>query len=92
MSKISEVQIKIIKPTDGLIGFASLLLNGEMYLSSIGIYTKLYGTGYRITFPTKKVGETDLHIFHPTTRQLQEEIEQAIKEKLFQIYGEQNAL
>ena len=80
MKRISEIQIKVVKPRDGLVGFASFLLDNELYLSSIGIFSKLEG-GYRITYPTKKVGESDLNIFHPITQELGKEIEGAIIEK-----------
>ncbi|EKD99945.1 MAG: hypothetical protein ACD_22C00128G0001 [uncultured bacterium] len=85
---VSEVQIKIIKPSDGLIGFASLVVNEQLYVSSIGIYTLLDGSGYRLTYPTKKVGDVDLHIFHPITRQLSDLIEGAILEKLSLLFGD----
>lgn len=51
---VSEVNIQLIKPCDGLVGFASVVLDGQIYLSSIGIHQRLDGTGYRITYPTKK--------------------------------------
>ena len=86
MEKVSEVQIKVIKPKDGLLGFASLVLNDALYLSSIGIFSKLDGSGYRITYPTKKVGNLDLHIFHPITKELGQEIEQAITNKAKEIF------
>lgn len=35
---ISEVNIILIKPKDGLIGFASLVINDALYLGSIGIH------------------------------------------------------
>ena len=54
--KISEVNIILIKPRNGLIGFASLVVNDALYLGSIGIHQKLNGNGYRLTYPTKKTG------------------------------------
>jgi hypothetical protein len=51
--KITEVQIDFIKPNNGLIALASLVLNGDVFLSSIGIHKKIDGTGYRITYPSK---------------------------------------
>ncbi|MBI2596363.1 septation protein SpoVG family protein [Candidatus Daviesbacteria bacterium] len=86
MLKVSEVQIRVIKPKDGLVGFASCVLDGVLYLSSIGIFSRLDGTGYRITFPTKKVGDTDLQIFHPISRELGQEIEQAIIDKARKVF------
>lgn len=86
MNRVSEVQIRIIKPKDGLLGFASLVLDGSLYLGSIGIFSKLDGNGYRITYPTKKVGNSDLHIFHPITKELGQEIEEAIVTKAKKIF------
>lgn len=82
MTQISEVQIHFIKPTDGLIGFASLVLDSQIYLSSIGVHKKLADDGYRITYPTKKLGMNQLQIFHPITREMSLAIEQAIFEEL----------
>lgn len=53
--KISEIQITPIKPQNGLVAFASCLINKGLYLGSIGILTRLEG-GYRLTYPTKSVG------------------------------------
>lgn len=86
MNRITEVQIRVIKPKDGLLGFASVVLDGNLYLSSIGIFSKLDGSGYRITYPTKKVGDLDLHIFHPINKDLGQEIEQAIITKAKEIF------
>lgn len=69
-----------IKPKDGLVAFASLVLDGCLFLGSIGIYMRLDGSGYRITYPTKPVGGRNLHIFHPINRELGTAIERAILE------------
>lgn len=84
-TKISEVQIKIVKPNEGLIGFASLVLDDSLYLSSIGIYTLIDGSGYRLTYPTKKLGVTNIQIFHPVNSELGNKIEEAIFSKLSEI-------
>lgn len=86
MSKVTEIQIKPVKPNNGLIGFASCVVNQELYLSSIGIFTKLNEQGYRITYPTKKVGEDNLQIFHPITQELGKEIEMAITQKAQELF------
>lgn len=75
---ISEVQIVPIKPANGLVGFASVVINGEFYLGSIGIHSKLDGSGFRLTYPTKKVGQKNLHLFHPLNARTSKEIEEAI--------------
>lgn len=80
--QISEVNITLIKPKDGLIGFASLVLGGALYLSGIGIHRKLNGEGHRLTYPTRKAGEQSFNIFHPISRDMGLAMEQAIFEKL----------
>lgn len=82
MPQISEIQISFIKPQNGLIGFASFVLNNSLYLSGVGIHKKLTGEGYRLTYPTRKVGQQQNNIFNPINRTLGKEIEQAILAKL----------
>ena len=81
MMHISELQITPVKPINGLVGFASFVLNEQLYLGSIGIYTRPDGSGYRLTFPTKKLGEQNLHIFHPINRQAANYLETLISEQ-----------
>lgn len=80
--KISEVNILLIKPRNGLIGFASMVINDALYLGSIGIHQKLNGNGYRLTYPTKKTGTNNMDIFHPINREAGKAIETAIFNKL----------
>lgn len=80
--KISEVNIILIKPRNGLIGFASLVINEALYLGSIGIHQKLNGNGYRLTYPTKKTGTNNMDIFHPINHEAGKAIETAIFNKL----------
>ena len=85
--KITEIQITPIKPKDGLVAFASVMLENSLYLGSIGIYTRLNGFGYRITYPTKKVGNKDINIFHPTNKEIGKMIEDAIIARADEILG-----
>ncbi len=80
--QISEVQISVIKPRDGLIAFASLVVDNKFYLGSIGVHQKLDGSGFRITYPTKSNGNRNLNIFHPINAETAKAIEQAIFQKL----------
>ena len=75
---ITEIQITPIKPKDGLVAFASIVLANSVYLGFIGVYTRLNGEGYRITYPTKKIGEKSLNIYHPINRDTGRAIEEAI--------------
>jgi stage V sporulation protein G len=64
------------------VAFASVVFDNCLYLGSIGLHTRLNGgTGYRITYPTKKIGLKDINIYHPINRETSEAIEKAIIEK-----------
>jgi len=83
--KITEVQIIPIKPNSGLIAFVSLVLNGNLFLGSIGLHSKLDGSGYRLTYPTKAIGDKGINIYHPINKKLSKEIEEAVFSKYSEI-------
>lgn len=87
--RISEINIVPIKPHDGLVGFANIVIDNKWFLSSIGIHTKLDG-GYRITYPTKLVGSRVMDIFHPINRETSKMVESAIIEKFNEIFERGN--
>lgn len=75
--KLSEIQIIPIKPQNGLVGFASFVLDGSLYLGSIGIVTRPNG-GYRLVYPTKKVADRNLNIFYPINKEFAQLIESEV--------------
>jgi len=77
---IKEIAIIPLKPKDGLIALASCIVDEKLYIGSIGIYTKLKG-GYRLTYPTKKIGENSINIYHPINKEIGDIIEKAIIEQ-----------
>lgn len=79
-SEISEIQIVPIKPQDGLVAFASFVLNNCLYLSSVGIITRPEG-GYRLLYPTKKLGARSINIFHPINKDFAQIIEKEVISK-----------
>lgn len=76
-SIISEVQIVPVKPDNGLVGFASFILFGSIYCSSVGIITKPNG-GYRLTYPSKKIADRQIQIFYPINKQVGKKIEEEV--------------
>lgn len=50
---ITEIEITPIRPREGLVAFASCVIDQWLYLGSIAVVTRLDG-GYRLTYPTKK--------------------------------------
>lgn len=85
--KITEVQIIPIKANNGLIAFGSVLLDNILFLGSIGIHKKLDGSGYRITYPTKKIGDKDINIFHPINKETSKFIEDEIIKKVSKLFA-----
>lgn len=75
--KLTEIQITPIKPQNGLVAFASLVLDHSLYLGSIGIVTRPEG-GYRLVYPTKKVGAANINIYHPINKEVATHIEEEI--------------
>jgi stage V sporulation protein G len=88
--KISEVNIILIKPKDGLIGFASAVVEDALYIGSIGIHQKLNGNGYRLTYPTKQAGIQRADIFYPINNAAGKAIEAAIFNKLNNVMNKVN--
>ena len=84
--KITEIQIVPIKPNNGLIAFASVVVGNGLYLGSIGVHTRLDGSEYRITYPTKKIGEKSLNIYHPINKETSKAIEEAVILKAKKIF------
>ena len=75
--KVSEIQIVPIKPQEGLVAFASFVLNNNLYLGSIGIITRLEG-GYRLVYPTKKVGIRNINVYHPINKDFAKTLEKEV--------------
>jgi stage V sporulation protein G len=90
MLKVTEIQIIPIKPNNGLIAFASVVVDGNLYLGSIGIHSRIDGSGYRLTYPTKTIGGRDLNIYHPINKNASEALEQAIISKYKEVMKENN--
>lgn len=84
--KISEIQITPVKPSDGLVAFASCVIDSQLYVGSLGVHQLLNGNGYRITYPTKKIGSRQLNYYHPVTKQAGQLIEQAIVAKCVELF------
>lgn len=88
--QITEIQIVPIKPNNGLVAIASVVIADCLYLGSIGVHTKLDGNGYRITYPTKTLNGKNFNIFHPIRRDIALAIEQAIVARAEQVLSYQN--
>jgi DNA-binding cell septation regulator SpoVG len=84
--KITEVQVIPVRPVDGLVAFGSCVVDGQLYIGSLGIHKRLDGTGYRITYPTKLIGNRQLSYFNPITKEAGAAIEKAVIEKCVELF------
>jgi|SRR3989344_1411565 len=89
-ASISEIQIVPIKPKDGLIAFASFVLDGKYHVSGVAIFTRLGKSGYRLVYPSRKVGDKNINLFYPINQFIGKFIEDAISEKVDQLFSNQS--
>jgi len=78
--KISEIQIIPVKPREGLVAFASCIINDFLYVGSVGIYTSPSKPGsFRLVYPSKTLPNgKEVSCVHPITREVGELISKAI--------------
>lgn len=77
---VSEVQIIPVRPKDGLVAFANFVVYRAIGCTSVAIMTRPLG-GYRLVYPTKKVGEQVITVFYPITRTIGSAIEEEVIEQ-----------
>lgn len=85
--KVSKIEVVPVRPKRGLIGFATVELDEQIVLHSIGIHSRRDGDGYRLTYPTRQGGNQEFALFHPTTPELSKAIETLVFEKAQEVFG-----
>ncbi len=80
---ISEIQVSPIRPSNGLVAFASCTISNSFYVGSIGVDTAPnHSTGYRLVFPTKKLASgKQVPCFYPFRKDVEEAVTKAIVSK-----------
>ena len=84
---ISEVQIIPVKPQDGLVAFTSFILNGQLYIGNIALYTSPSSAdGHRLVYPAKTLPNGKIiQCVHPINRETGESIKKAIMAKYVEL-------
>lgn len=84
---ISEIQIIPIKPQNGLVAFASAVLNQQFYIGNIALYTSpSTKLGFRLVFPNKKLASGQIvDCFHPISNEAEEQVSSAIIRKYVEL-------
>ncbi|MBP6869808.1 septation protein SpoVG family protein [Candidatus Babeliales bacterium] len=84
MIKISEIQIVPVISDNGLIAFASFVINDAFHLSSIGIFT-CAKRRYRLTYPKRTNTRQSLNFFFPINKEVAQQVELAVIKKFEEI-------
>ena len=85
--RISEIQIIPIKPKEGLVAFASCVVNKALYFGNTAIYTSpSIQEGFRLVYPVKILpnGE-EIHCVHPINKEAGEAILKEIIKKFREV-------
>ncbi|MCL6505911.1 MAG: SpoVG family protein [Bryobacteraceae bacterium] len=80
---VSEVKIRLVdEGNDGLVGWASCVVNGALYLNNIAIRRDRNGA-FVLTYPCKRSRSDQKYFyFNPITREAKRVIDEAILGKL----------
>lgn len=84
---VNEVQIAPVRPSNGLVAFASCSINDAFYVGNIAVYTAPnHPLGYRLVFPTKKLGSgKQVSCFFPYRHEAEEAVTKAIVGKYIEL-------
>ena len=85
--EISEIQVIPMKPKEGLVAFASCVINNALYIGNIAVYTSpSTQSGFRLLYPVKILPNgKEIHCVHPINKEVGELISKAIIRKFREI-------
>ena len=87
--RVTEVNLTPIKPRGGLIAFASCVIDGAIFCGSIAVYVRPNGS-FRLLYPVKKMGNSDMSIYHPINHEASNNIESASLKKCDEIFNQKS--
>ena len=85
--RISEIQIIPLKPKEGLVAFASCVINNALYIGSVAVYSSpSTQSGFRLVYPVKVLPNgKEIHCVHPISKEAGELISKAIIKKFREV-------
>jgi DNA-binding cell septation regulator SpoVG len=76
---LSEIDVTPVKPQNGLVAFASCVLNNHFYISSIAVHASPDGESFRLVYPAKILPNgKQVNCFNPITKRAGETLSCAI--------------
>jgi len=88
---ITKVDFTPITQNNGLIGFATIILNDEYLLEGIGVFVCQEREGYRVTYPKRQAGSKSINVHYPLTQGMLDKVNKAVNEKVTEFYNEMGA-
>ena len=84
---ISEIQVIPMKPKEGLVAFASCVINSSLYIGNIALYTSpSTESGFRLVYPVKILPNgKEIHCIHPINKEAGNLIATAVIQKLREV-------
>jgi DNA-binding cell septation regulator SpoVG len=84
---VSQIQIVLVKPLNGLVGFASCIIDNQFYVGNIAIYTSPSSQdGFRLVFPQKKLSSGQvIDCFHPINKDAERQVTLAIVKRYIEL-------
>lgn len=80
--KVSKIEIVPIPPKNGLVAFASFLINDCFFIGNVAIYSSpSCPNGFRLVFPTK----AGVSCFHPVNRAVGMKIQNQVISRYLEI-------
>lgn len=84
---VEEIELYPLKPSQGLVAWASFVLNRSLYVAGIGVHLRPDGR-YRLVYPERVLPNGKrISLFHPINRQAGDLFEQAVSGKLEGLSG-----
>jgi len=85
--EISEIQVIPLKPKEGLVAFASCVINNALYVGNIAVYTcQSTPGGFRLVYPIKVLPNgKEIHCVHPINKEAGEIFSKAIIKKFREV-------
>ena len=88
MFQVTNVEVHPLPCRQGLVGFASVVLDDAFKIDGIAIYTLRDGTGYRTVYPDKRtVNGHTYKVARPLNREAEKVITDAISDALLELLG-----
>lgn len=86
----SEISIVPIHSENGMVAFASAVVNNQFFIGNIAIYTSPSTShGFRLVFPNKKLSSgQSIDCFKPITRDAEEKLTKDIVDRYKEIIKE----